>query len=634
MTKSVTDGINLLVEKLMKDQSQDGSWNYPFETGISTDCYMIILLRSLEINDEKLIIKLSKRILSKQEENGSWKLFFDENNGNISITVEAYYALLYSGYYEETDARLMRAKAFILAHGGIEKSHMFTKVMLAMTGQMKWVLSFPLPIEVILLPTDFPINFYNFSVFGRANLTPLMILANRKFFIKTERSPDLSELFIQRDDSSIESLYDLHHSNEWRSIFSALEEGFKYLVGLPIELHRLALEQAKQYMIARIEPDGTFYNYFSSTFLMIFALLSLGYSKNHRILVKAINGLKSMKSKINGLPHMQYTDAQVWNTSLISYTLQEAGVSPLHPILKKANEYILNHQHDKYGDWVVHNRYALPGGWGFQDKNTIQPDVDDTTASLRALIKNLKNNKTMHKSWEKGVNWVLSMQNDDGGWPAFEKNTNSKLLEKFPIEKAKFILTDPSSADLTGRTLEFLGTYTSLTKNDQSVRKGARWLLKNQEENGSWYGRWGICYIYGTWAAITGLIAVGLRSTNYSIIKAVQWLTDIQNDDGGWGESCKSDIEGKYVPLKASTLTHTAWAVDALISVSPKPTRAIKSGMKYLLQNLEKEDWTTKYPTGQGMAGDFYVHYHSYQYIFPLLVFSHYKSKYLLDNFN
>lgn len=589
---------------------------------------MIILLRTLEIDDENLIIELSKRILSKQEENGSWKLFNDEDIGNISATVESYYALLYSGYYEKMDPRLMRAKDFILAHGGIDKAHMFTKLMLAMTGQVKWPLFFPLPVELILLPSVFPINFYSFSVFGRANLTPLMILADRKFFVKTRKSPDLTELFIHRGNSLSERSFVLSESKEWRSIISFLEEGIKNLIGIPSHLHTLALEHAKHYMMSRIEPDGTFYNYFSSTFLMIFALLSLGYSKTHPVILKAVNGLKLMKCEINGLPHMQYTNASVWNTSLISYTLQEAGLSPLNPTVKKANDYLLIRQHYKYGDWVVHNSYAIPGGWGFQDKNTIQPDVDDTTASLRAIIRSVQSDINMRQSWERGVNWVLSMQNDDGGWPAFEKNTNSKLLEKFPIEKAKFILTDPSSADVTGRTLELLGTNTNLSIIHPSVRAGADWLLKNQEDNGSWYGRWGICYIYGTWAAITGLIAIGLRPKNHSMYKAVLWLNDIQNDDGGWGESCKSDIKGKYIPLKTSTLTHTAWAVDALISIESKPTKEIESGIKYLLENLEIEDWTAKYPTGQGMAGDFYIHYHSYKYIFPLLALAHYKRKY------
>lgn len=613
-------GIDWLVEMLRRDQSPDGSWAYPFETGLSTDTYMIILLRTLEKNDEELIKGLAERILSRQEKNGSWKLFYDERDGNLTATVECYYALLYSGYYEKKDKRLQAAKKFILSKGGIEEVSMFTKVMLSLTGQLKWPRFSPLPIEIILLPLHFPINFYSFSVYGRANLTPMMILADKKFTLKTGRSPDLSDLFVSRNHPDT-----WFRSNEMRSMFSFIEEGIKDLMGLPQQLHKLAIQRAKKYMLDHIEKDGTFYSYNSSTFLMIFALLSLGYKKTDPVISAAINGIKSMKAEINGLPHMQYTTANVWNTSLIGYALQEAGVSPEDKMIVAANQYLLDRQHDQYGDWVIHNPNSLPGGWGFSNINSFNPDVDDTTASLRSISRMTSTNLD---AWSRGINWLLSMQNDDGGWAAFEKNTNKKIFEFLPIEKGEFILTDPSCADITGRTLEFFGNYTNVPKDHETIKKGVKWLVDHQVVDGSWYGRWGICYIYGTWGAVTGLAAVGVTSSDPSIQKAVKWLSGIQNADGGWGESCYSDSNGKYVPLKTSTLTHTAWALDALISVSDKPTPEIRKGISYLLMNLQKEDWTTDYPKGQGMAGAFYIHYHSYRYIFPLLSLAHYQRKF------
>ena len=455
-----------------------------------------------------------------------------------------------------------------------------------------------------------------------------MILADRKYQLKTKKSPDLSDLYVRNEEIFQTSFF--RDSEEWRSVHSVLEKGIKNLIGLPSNIHKLSIDQAKHYMLNRIESDGTFYSYFSSTFLMIFALLSLGYSKNHPIIVKAVDGLKSMKCEIKGYTHIQYTTATVWNTSLINYALQEAGVSSSEPMVERANEYLLNRQHYKYGDWIVHNSSGIPGGWGFSDSNTINPDIDDTTASLRSIARNVQNQANFRQSWKSGVEWILSMQNDDKGWPSFEKNTNSKLLEYLPIEKAEFILTDPSSADLTGRTLEFLGSYTNLSNNHSSIRSGIDWLSKNQQKNGSWYGRWGICYIYGTWAAITGLCSVGVLPSNPTISKAITWLKGIQNIDGGWGESCNSDIQNRYVPLKASTLTHTAWALDALIAAADQPTEPIKAGIDYLLNHLDKEDWTTEYPKGQGMAGDIYFHYHSYRYIFPLLTLAHYQKKYIV----
>jgi sporulenol synthase len=619
--------MNMIIDTLKQDQSSDGSWAYPFETGIATDCYMIILLRSLQIDDENLIKELLERIFNKQEKTGEWELFHDEEEGNLSATLEAYYAILYSGYYKQTDRRLTLARKYILRKGGIQKAHMFTKIMLAITGQYKWPSFLPIPLEFILLPTTFPINLFHFSEYGRANMIPIMLLADQKFSLKTEKSPDLSDLYVRGEEEK-DQLSFYSDLEEWRSLHTFLQGGINQLFGLPSQLRSLAKEQAKLYMLNRLEPDGTFLGYFSSTFLMIFAILSSGHRNHDPIILNAVNGLKSMKCKIDGFSHVQYTTATVWNTSLINYALQEAGLNSHNHMVQQANQYLLSRQHHKFGDWLIHNPTGLPGGWGFSDVNTIHPDIDDTTASLRSLARLIEKEPVYQASWARGIHWLLSMQNRDGGWPAFEKNTNNRLLKFLPIEKGEFILTDPTSADLTGRTLEFLGSYTNLGKQHEAIRAAVHWLHKNQEKNGSWYGRWGICYIYGTWAAITGLRAVGILSSDTAIQKGVDWLINIQNEDGGWGESCKSDLENTYVPLEESTLTHTAWAVDALISVYSKPTKAIGKGIQFLLRNLEREDWTTQYPKGQGMAGGFYIHYHSYRYIFPLLALAHFQQKY------
>ena len=328
--------IRRLIQQLKKEQTPDGSWDYPFETGISTDAYMIILLRTLEINDEDLIYQLTERISSKQETNGAWKLFHDEGEGNVSATIEAYYSLLYSGYVSKEDTRMLAAKKFILANGGLEKSHMFTKIMLALTGQYPWPAYFPIPIEMILLPPHFPINFYDFSVYGRANIAPILILANKKYVKTTKRSPDLSDLSLSAETD------EFFNRQGIEELFSMIEHDLKSLLGLPQTIHSSAIHRTKQYMLNHIEPDGTFYSYFSSTFLMIFALLSLGHSNNDPIIVRAIQGLKAMKCTIHGHTHMQYTTATVWNTSLISYALQIAGVPPTESVIQKANQYLVS----------------------------------------------------------------------------------------------------------------------------------------------------------------------------------------------------------------------------------------------------------------------------------------------------
>jgi sporulenol synthase len=253
----------------------------------------------------------------------------------------------------------------------------------------------------------------------------------------------------------------------------------------------------------------------------------------------------------------------------------------------------------------------------------MNPDVDDTTASLRAISYLATKDSTVLDAWNRGLQWVISMQNDDGGWAAFEKNTDKAFLAMLPYAGSDRVI-DPSSADLTGRTLEFLGNYTNLNHLDSRIQKGIQWLLEHQETDGSWYGRWGISYIYGTWAAITGMKATGVASNHPSIQKVVQWLERIQNVDGGWGESCKSDILKQYVPLGSSTPSQTAWAVDTLVSVFKEPTPSIKRGVQFLIEAGQKQDWTTTYPTGAGLPGGFYIQYHSYKYIWPLLALAHY----------
>ncbi|MNZ97931.1 Sporulenol synthase [compost metagenome] len=220
------------------------------------------------------------------------------------------------------------------------------------------------------------------------------------------------------------------------------------------------------------------------------------------------------------------------------------------------------------------------------------------------------------------------MQNNDGGWPAFEKNTDKVFLTWLAIDGAKSAATDPSEADLTGRTLEYLGGFAGLDIRHDRIKRGASWLIKHQEKDGSWYGRWGICYIYGTWAALTGLKAVGLSSEHETVKKGAKWLLSIQNPDGGWGESCRSDRLQLYWPLGESTPSQTAWALDALIAVHQKPTSAMQKGVQRLMTALHEDKWTSAYPTGAGLPGSFYIHYHSYRHIWPLLALSHYREKY------
>lgn len=620
MEEQVQEKIQQLVNQLKNDQREDGAWRYCFENVPMTDAYAIIVLRTLENKDESFIHTLVERLLIKQEDNGAWKLYADEMSGNLSATTEAYTALLFSGYKTKQDPEMQKAESFILTHGGLSEVHLLTKMMLALNGLFPWPRFFPVPLTLVLVPEWWPINFYELSGYARVHFAPILIAAHRKFSIQTKWTPDLSHLFVTR--SNLWSFdFKFHKLNE------VLQSEIKKLARLPLQMHQKALKQAELYILKRIERDGTLYSYASATFFMIYGLLALNYEKDAPTIKQAIEGIKQLRCCTEKNHHIQNSPSTVWDTALISYALLEAGVEPEESTLQKSSRYLLQRQHYKKGDWAIHNPHVLPGGWGFSQSNTINPDVDDTQSALRTIGTYSMHSPKYKRAWQLGVNWLLSMQNSDGGWPAFEKNTDSTWLTLLPLQNAEDAAIDPSTPDLTGRALEFLGNCLNFNSNHPRVQTAVKWLIDHQKEDGSWYGRWGVCYIYGTWAAITGLKAVGIPNEHPSIQKGVQWLLDTQRKDGGWGESCESDIKQTYIPLTFSTPSQTAWAVDGLISTLEKSTPAIKKGIEYLLHFGDESEAVLNYPTGAGLPGNFYIRYHSYNKIWPLLTLSHFIRK-------
>ncbi|MDD9268223.1 squalene--hopene cyclase [Paenibacillus sp. GCM10023248] len=623
--------IRRLTGMLERLQEQDGTWRFCFENSLLTDAYLIIVLRTLELPQEALIQQLHDRIAAEQRENGAWSVYRDEAEGNLDATVNAYFAMLYSGYSHRSDEAMIKAERFIKSNGGLNNVRtVLTKVFLAAAGQYAWPSTLMIPLEFLLLPPSSPISFYDFSGFARVHFAPILIMADRQFVRTTAATPDLAHLYTNPKSSKPQELRpatrDRQLTRGFQELLAGLQTGIKQLAGLPEQLHKRAVQAAESYMLERIEADGTLYSYATSTLLMILALSSLGYDRHHPVIDAAVRGLFTMLWEFDGKMHLQNSPSTIWDTALLAAALQQAD--PDHPAVSKAIHYLLGMQHDKFGDWSLHVMNPVPGGWGFSESNTINPDVDDTTAALRSIRAAALKDPVYLDAWNRGLNWVLAMQNKDGGWPAFERGVTNRLLTLFPIDGASAAAIDPSTADLTGRTLEFLGATAGLDMRTASVRRGAEWLFANQEENGSWYGRWGICYIYGTWAALTGLMAVRADPHHPALRKAADWLLHIQNEDGGWGESCMSDSVKMYLPLGSSTPSQTAWALDALIAVSPEPLPAIDKGIRSLLRQMHANDWTTRYPTGAGLPGSFYSNYHSYRYIWPFFALNHYVRKY------
>jgi len=635
----VQPAIQWLVDRLLRRQQPDGTWVFTFDNGTIIDAYVIIVLRLLNYEQEDIIQQLHSRVTKDQHPDGYWQLYADEHNGNLTATIDNYYALLLSGYSKYDDDHMVKARTYIENQGGIARSKgLLSKAILASTGQIPWPKAIQsIPIEIMLIPNSAPVNLFEFSGYSRVHLIPMIIMATLDFNLSSDVS--LKELLSTNsrvDQIQFANIIDLSDTRvdldaeivrAYEQMREHLQSSSQRLLGSTIR--QIALEKAESYMLERIEQDGTLYSYASCTILMIFALLALGYDSRSELIVNAVQGLLDMRGRsASNRVTIQNSPSTIWDTALISYALQEANVPFNHSSLLRANKYLLNQQHTKKGDWSLHNPDAAPGGWGFSESNSINPDVDDTTAALRAIHRLAQHNAQFHNATKVGLDWLLSMQNKDGGWPAFEKGVSNPMLTWIALDGAKAAAIDPSTADLTGRTLQYLGRYSELTQHNSQIKRGVKWLMNNQEADGSWYGKWGICYIYGTWAALTGLMAVGVGANEEGVQHAVRWLNSIQNSDGGWGESCQSDRDMTYIPLHYSTPSQTAWALDALIAVHDTPTPQINKGIKLLMSLINNEGWQSYYPTGAGLPGNFYVHYDSYRYIFPLLALSHYYNKY------
>lgn len=606
--------------ELLRLQSADGAWRLCFDSGVITDCYTIILMRMLNKADEPFIRSLAIRIASQQQHDGAWKLYFDEQDGNLDATAEACLALLYSGFYNERDAPIIQAKQYIRRKGGLsEVRSLLTQVILSASGQAEWPHSLRFPLQFLFSSFSEPLfDLFSLSGHARVHLVPSLIMGNLNFSRRQLGAPDISDLFINGSKT---------FSND-PALLAALSA---WLDTLPLSgLFDLqstdAFKKAEAFMMERLEPDGTLLSYSTATIFMIMSLLALGYDAQSPFIDRQLNGIRSLQCRDRS--HIQIASAEVWDTAMLSYALREAGLPPSSSPLRTASEYLMARQQTKPGDWTRRNPHTPPGGWGFSDVNTIYPDVDDTTAALRALLPYAAESQEAQASWQRGLNWAVSMRNDDGGWPAFEREGHSLPASLLAFEGAADIALDPSTVDLTSRTLLFLGKELRLTTTAQWIEEAVRYVLSQQNKDGSWYGRWGIAYIHGTGAALQGLTAVGVADDHPAVRKAAAWLTSIQNQDGGWGESCLSDKVKRYFPLHASTPSQTAWAIDGLIAASPKPTAALERGITALIRALDKRDWTYTYPTGAGLPGSVYVHYVSNNYIWPLLTLSAFVRKY------
>jgi sporulenol synthase len=611
----VTAALARASQFLRRRQESDGRFPFCLEANAITDANVLIAMRLARHSDAHVERRLVARLLEKQRASGPWARYPDDD-GDISSSIESYFALLLCGRGRD-EPEMTRARNWIRDAGGLDAASSLTRVVLALSGQAPWSDVAAPPIELALAPAGAPLSIYDFASYTRAHLPPLMILSALRFTAPVPPECGLAELRAR--------------PRRWPSLGEWLSRGYgKVLAAQGLLdgtwIRRRSIAQCERFLLDRQERDGTLASYILSTIFMIFAFRALGYDTDHPRVLGAWRGLRSLVWDGDGIFHQQPCTSSVWDTALAAQALLEAGAHPDEPALRRAARYLLPRESTEACDnWIREQR---AGGWGFQDVNRFYPDVDDTTAVLRVLraVRGPHASARDH-ACARGTRWVLAMQNRDGGWSAFDHDSDRWWLERFPLNDMIRAMTDPSSADMTGRTLEFLGEM-GLTLRDPRIDRAVRWLTRDQRRDGSWFGRWGIAHIYGTSSALCGLAAVGFPRESAVIAKGVAWLKRIQNDDGGFGESARSDVAGRYVPLGRSTPSQTAWAALALEACGQdgEPSPALRRAIDWLLERQTPDgSWLEDYPTGSGFAGKIYLQYHSYRQVWPMLALARFR---------
>ncbi|MBI3268589.1 MAG: squalene--hopene cyclase [Planctomycetes bacterium] len=603
---------------LLRAQEADGSWRYPLEgSSVLPEAHFVLANRLFDFLPPGLEDRLVERIRERQLPNGGWPLY-PGHDGHVSASLEAYFALRLHGLPRKADG-LRRARRFLAERGGLGAASSLTRVTLAVTGQLEWSEVPLLPIEVLLLPAGSPFSLYSFVSFTRIHLVSILALGELRYRVPGVR--------VRLDEELAEDGGGASRRASWSAPAIAREAAAR--IGRsaerarralsPAALRQRCLRAAHEYLLAHQEPDGTWGNYILSTLFGALAMQALGCRPDSRTLQRAFAGLRSLLWERGADLLVQPCNSAVWSTAVLSYCLAESGVEPGHPALSAASRWLLDRQSFQAGDWRVGCPKGPVGTWGFQDGNAFFPDVDDTIAAVRAILpQSAPGDQFALDACRRGEEWALAMQNDDGGWSSFDRNCRSWWLERIPFNDMVRAMTDPSTADMTGRMLEFLGVRGWRTGR-REVDAGVRSLARSQEADGSWFGRWGISYLYGTWAALTGMGAVGVRPDAPQVRRATAWLERVQNEDGGWGESCRADTEGRYVPLGASTPSQTAWGLMGLVSSAREVTPAIRRGLEFLLREQTSEGtWAESYTTGAGFAGKLYLDYRFYKDAWPL----------------
>jgi squalene-hopene/tetraprenyl-beta-curcumene cyclase len=610
----------------LKQQHADGYWHAPLEANVAMDAQFIFLNRFLGRRPASVERRIVDHMLATQSDDGSWPLYVG-GPGHVSNTIEAYFALKLAGRSAE-DAPLRRARDFIRAHGGLAKAGVFTRTFLAYFGQFPWEGLPAMPVELVLLPPWFPINIYAMSSWARETVVPLTVLMAQRPHVRIAADLGVGELWLVPPPAADLSFSRSPELLSWRNAFLLLDATLKLLGRSPWKpLRRRALQRAEEWILARQDVNGGWGGIQPPMVNCVMALRALGYADTHPALVKGVQAIDDFVMGDGDLMFFQPCVSPTWDTALMAKALLDSGLAPDHPALTRAAEWLIANQILKPGDWSVYNPDLEPGGWAFEFANDWYPDVDDSAVILMVLKRlRIADRARQQRAVAAGVNWALGMQSRNGGWGAFDTNNDAEFLNKIPFADMEAMI-DPPTEDLTGRLLEMMGTY-GFDLRFNRARRAHEFILRTQRADGSWWGRWGANFLYGTWSVLCGLRAIGDDLSAPHVRRAVAWLISRQNADGGWGETLASYDDETLAGRGASTPSQTAWALLGLMAGDSEVHPAVVRGIGHLLDTQRRDGtWDEALFTGTGFPRHFYLRYDMYRSYFPLMALGTFRQR-------
>ncbi|HEY2114576.1 MAG TPA: squalene--hopene cyclase [Candidatus Angelobacter sp.] len=634
MLERVSFGIEKARDYLFAQQHEDGYWCGELEADTTLESDYIAIHTLLGTGNPNRMQCAVPEIIRHQNADGGWPIYTG-GPSNISASVKAYFALKLMGYKPDHPV-LERARTTILEMGGATECNTFTKIYLCFLGQYDWEAVPAVPPEIVLFPNWFWFNLYEISSWSRAILVPLSIAYAKKPFKKIPAEMGIDELFVGGRHGNHLHLKWAQKKISWRNFFLVLNRVVHFCERFHIRpLRYLALKKAERWMLDRFEKSDGLGAIYPGILNSIVALRCLGYSTDDPQVIRALSEFEKLGINEPGIAdhseptfRMQPCMSPVWDTALALFALGESGVSKNDPRMLKAADWILSKEVRIKGDWAVKVPNVNPGGWYFEFNNEFYPDVDDSAMVLLGLDK-VENprERYQHEVSQRAIDWIFAMQCKSGGWASFDKDNTRMVFQNIPFADHNAML-DPPTVDITGRVLEMLAAY-GVSGDDKRVKKAIKFILSEQEPDGSWFGRWGVNYIYGTMLVMRGLQAMGVDHHEPYVQQGAEWLRMVQNSDGGWGESCGSYDDSTTRGIGPSTPSQTAWAIMGLLAAGDTRSESVQRGILYLLETQRPDGhWDEAQYTGTGFPRVFYLSYHLYRDYFPLIALSTYSREF------